>query len=37
MFAVRELATLGTEPFCTEILLVMEENQALHSTSKGGF
>ena len=37
MFAVRELATSGTEPFCTEMLLVVEENQALHSTSKGGF
>lgn len=37
MFAVRELATSGTEPFCSEMLLVMEETQALGSTSKGGF
>ena len=36
MFALRELATSGTEPFCTEMLLVMEETQALHCTSKGG-
>lgn len=27
MFAVRELATSGTELFCSEMLLVMEETQ----------